>query len=458
MMIEPDIEPHIDVGTTADTLLGRDAFDGLALVQAGLAKLLHVDVDTHHLHTALELIDSVESMGRQLDAVQNKVFESIDRTGVHSVDGHRTAKTMIAHAGKLSGPKADARRKTMRVLRLLPGVAAAYNEGLISTCMVNKLGRVHSNPRVRDFMADADDWFTQHALNDTYEFFNLVVSQWEDLADQDGAESKDTRHEQARNHQMFQNESGSWSWKGTSPAYDGAITKDVFDAFEKIEFDVDWQWVLDTHGDDACPDLMPRTAAQRRADAYAKVHVYAARALEAEGGPTIVTDVVIDGETFERETTKLLGESVEPDDPQREDFTCHTLSGSTLPPRTAVAHALLGDLRRCVIGADSVTIDLGRRRLFTGYARLAAQLQSDECYWPGCHVKVNRCQIDHLTPHSDRGRDPTTQQDRGGGPTNPHNGGAACGTHNRHKERGYTVTRLADGNIQIRRPDGTILS
>ena len=324
MMIEPDIEPHIDVGTTADTLLGRDAFDGLALVQAGLAKLLHVDVDTHHLHTALELIDSVESMSRQLDAVQNKVFESIDRTGVHSVDGHRTAKTMIAHAGKLSGPKADARRET--------------------------------------------------------------------------------------------------------------------------------------HGDDACPDLMPRTAAQRRADAYAKVHVYAARALEAEGGPTIITNVVIDDETFERETTKLLGESVEPDDPQREDFTCHTLSGSTLPPRTAVAHALLGDLRRCVIGADSVTIDLGRRRLFTGYARLAAQLQSDECYWPGCHVKVNRCQIDHLTPHSDRGRDPTTQRDRGGGATNPHNGGAACGTHNRHKERGYTVTRLADGNIQIRRPDGTILS
>ena len=458
MVIAPDIKPHIEVGTTADTLLPRPAFDGLALVQAGLAKLMHVDVDTHHLHTALELIESVESMSRQLDAVQNKVFESIDRTGVHSVDGHRTAKTMVAHAGKLSGPTADARRKTMRVLRVLPGVAAAYNEGQISTCMVEKLGRVHSNPRVRDFMADADDWFTQHALDDTYAFFNLVVSKWEELADQDGAESKDKRHEQARNHQMFQNEDGSWSWKGTSAGYDGAMTKDVFDAFEKIEFDIDWQWVLETHGDDACADLMPRTAAQRRADAYAKVHVYAARALEEEGGPTIITDVVIDDETFERETRKLLGESVEPDDPQREDFTCHTLSGSVLPPRTAVAHALLGDLRRCVIGADSVTIDLGRRRLFTGYARLAAQLQSDECYWPGCHVKVNRCQIDHLTPHSDRGRDPTTQRDRGGGATNPHNGGAACGTHNRHKEHGYTVTRLVDGSIQIRRPDGTILS
>jgi hypothetical protein len=450
---------EIVVGTTSDTLLPRPAFDGLTLIQAGLAKLMHADVDTHHLHTALELIDTVDSMGRQLDAVHNKVFESIDRNGVHTVDGHRTAKTMIAHASKLSGAEANSRRQVMRVLRVLPGVAAAFEAGLISTCMVKKLGRVHANPRVCEFMADADLWFTQHALDDTYEFFNLVVSRWEELADEDGAEKKDKRHDQNRNHQMVQGEDGSWSWKGSSAAYDGALTKDVFDAFDKIEFDIDWQWVLDTYGPDkAVADLMPRTAAQRRADAYAKVHVYAARALAEEGGPTVITDIVIDDQTFERETRKLLGEHVEPDDPQREDFACRTLSGSKLPPRTAVAHALLGELRRVVIGADSVTIDLGRRRLFTGYARLAAQLQSHECYWPGCHVPVTRCQIDHITPHSDRGRDPTTQQDRGGGATNSHNGGAACGTHNRHKEHGYTVTRLADGSIQIRRPDGTILN
>ena len=448
----------IEVGTTADTLLPRAAFDSLTLIQAGLAKLLHTDVDTHHLHAASELIDSVDSMARQLEAVQNKVFESIDRTGVHTVDGHRTAKTMIAHAGKLSNAEANARRQMMRVLRVLPGVAHSYREGLISTCMVKKLGRVHANPRVRDFMVEADDWFTEHALNDTYDFFDLVVSRWEDLADEDGAENKDDRHDQNRNHVMVQNDDGSWSWKGTSAAYDGALTKDVFDAFEKIEFDIDWQWVLDTYGPDkACADLMPRTAAQRRADAHAKVHVYAARALASEGGPVVTTDIVIDDKTFERETLKLMGEDVEPDDPQREDFACHTLSGSTLPPRTATAHALLGHLRRVVVGADSVTIDLGRRRLFTGYARLAVQLGSSECYWPGCHVSATNCQIDHITPHSDRGRDPTGVA-KGGGATNSRNGAPACGTHNRHKELGYTVTRLTDGTIHIRRPDGTTLS
>ena len=437
------------VGTTGDPLIDRDAFDGLALISAGLAKLGNADVDTFSGPVAQELVESVEAAGRQFDSVQNRVLESIDRTGVHAVDGHRTARHMVAHVGKLSIADSNTRRKTMRALAALPIVRRLHDEGQISTSMVNRLGRTFSNPRIRDLAADADDWFAERALNCNYELFDLVVSQWERLADQDGAEAKDKRHDGNRNHRMHQDDDGQWHWSGNCSAYDGAITNDIFDAFEKIEFDIDWQWALDNHGPDANSTHMPRSAAQRRADAFAKVHVYAAKGLAASGGPTITTDIVIDDETFEREAAKLMGDDVEPDDPRRDDYVCHTLTGSRLSSRTAVAHALLGHLRRNVIGADSVTIDLGRRRLFTGYARLAAQLNAQECYWPGCHVNVSRCQIDHLTAHA---------VDRGGGLTNPCNAGPACGKHNRHKELGYTVTRLADGTIELRRPDGTILS
>ena len=450
-VVRMEIGADIEVGTTTDTLLPRDAFDGMTLIQMGVAKVLHADLDTHQLHAAHELIDEIENLSRQLDAAQVKVFQSIDRTGVYSVDGHRGAKPMIANAGKLSGAEAAARQKASKVLSVLPEVAAAHYNGQISTCMVKKLGRVYSNPRVRDFMAEADEWFADHARNDTYEFFDLVVSQWEELADEDGAERKDARHERSRKHTMVQDEEGQWIWSGSASAYDGAITKDIFDAFEKVEFDIDWQHAVDNYGDEANSTHMPRTAAQRRADAFAKVHTYAARALAAEGGPTVTTDVLIDDETFERETRKLAGEDVGPDDPTRDDYICATMTGSLLPRKRAVSEALLGYLRRNVIGADSVTINLGRRRLFTGYARLAAQLNASECYWPGCHVNVSRCQIDHLTPHSEA-------HDRGGGLTNPQNAGPACGKHNRHKERGYTVSRLPDGTIQIRRPDGSILS
>ena len=443
-----ELVADFEVGTTSDTLLDRDAFDALALIQAGVAKLRVANLDTDQVHVALEMVESVESMSRQLDAAQNHLLESIDRTAVHAVDGHRTARNMVAHVGKLSIAESNTRRKTMRALAALPIVRRLHDEGEISTCMVNRLGKTFANPRIRDLAVDADDWFVERALTCNYELFDLVVSQWERLADQDGAEPKDKRHDSARNHYMSQDDDDQWHWSGSCAAYDGAITKDIFDAFEKIEFDIDWQWALDNHGPDANSTHMPRTAAQRRADAFAKVHVYAAKGLAASGGPTITSDILIDDETVEREIAKLLGDEVEPDDPCRDDFACRTLTGSVLPPRSAVAHALLGYLRRNVIGADSVTIDLGRRRLFTGYARIAAQLNAHECYWPGCHVNVSNCQIDHLTPHA---------VDQGGGLTTPGNAGVAYGKHNRHKERGYTVTRLPDGTIEIRRPDNTIL-
>lgn len=442
---------EIQVGSADDRVLPDPVSDGLALIQAGIAKLLHADLDVHESQRALDLTSEVELMGRQIDAVRSRLFDSIDRTGVYANDGHRGAKPMIAHNAKLSGPEALARQKTMKALRGLPLVAAAFYSGDISTCMANRLGRTYANPRVRHLMVDADDWFLSHALNDTYEFFDTVVTEWERLADEDGAESRDARHDRARNHIMAQNEDGQWTWQGSAASCDGAMSKDVFDAFEHIEFDIDWQWAKDNYGDDATSVHMPRTAAQRRADAFAKVHEYAARALKAETGHEITTDVVIDDETFEREVRKIGHEQVNADDPTRDDFACHTLTGHRLHPRTAVSRALLGYLRRNVVGADSVTIDLGRRRVFTGYARLAAQLSANECYWPGCHVNVTNCQIDHLTPY-------TPTRDRGGGgETNPHNAGPACGKHNRHKERGYTVTRLANGTIEIRRPDGTIL-
>lgn len=448
------------VVTDVDSLIPSSATDGLALMQAGIGRLFLTDIDTHHLQTALEMITEFEVVSRQVDAFKAEVLASIDRTGVHALDGHRTAKAMVAHNAQLSNAEVERRRKAARVLDALPLLRERYLGGWISSSMVDKLGRLYSNRRIRDLMVDADAWFVEHAENDTYELFDLVVSQWAELADQDGAESKDKRHERDRNHVMVQDADGKWHWDGSAAAYDGAKMNDVFVAFERIEFDIDWQWVLDTHGDDANASLMPRTAAQRRADAFAKVHEYAAKALKAETGHEITTDVTIDGETFEREARRLMGEdpddSMGPVDPTRDDFVCATMTGSRVPSRRAVAEALLGYLRRNVIGADSVTIDLGRRRLFTGYARLAAQLSASECYWPGCHVNVSACQIDHLTPHSTR--DGPGGPDPGGGLTNPHNGAPCCGHHNRHKERGYTVTRLADGTIEIRRPDGTILN
>ena len=110
-----------------------------------------------------------------------------------------------------------------------------------------------------------------------------------------------------------------------------------------------------------------------------------------------------------------------------------------------MAHALLGHVRRVVLGADSVAIDLGRRqRLFTGGAQLAVKLASPWCYWPGCYAPVSQCQSDHIDDWADSG-----------GRTDPGNGAPLCGRHNRLKHHGYTARRDEHGRMHVHRPDGT---
>jgi len=168
-----------------------------------------------------------------------------------------------------------------------------------------------------------------------------------------------------------------------------------------------------------------------------------------------VTNIVIDHETFETITRRIAEDDRpvirRPEVPLVDDrpvgFGCSTLDGHTIDPTEAVANALIGHVRRVVMGAGSMVIDLGRRRrLFTGAAQLAVKLAGTHCYWPGCHVPVTACQTDHMIPWADHG---------GGGPTNPGNGAPACGRHNRLKERGYRVHRDQAGTWHTHRPDGT---
>ena len=125
-------------------------------------------------------------------------------------------------------------------------------------------------------------------------------------------------------------------------------------------------------------------------------------------------------------------------------FRCETIDGHPIDPREAVANALVGRVRRAVIDARSVVIDLSEaHRLFKGPAQLAVQLSAIHCIWTGCPVPTSRCQSDHMLGWKDGGR------------TNPDNGAPLCGRHNRWKEHGYTVRRDEHGRLHIHRPDGT---
>jgi hypothetical protein len=399
---------------------------------------------------AIRLIRELESLGRRLDAAKVELIDAIDRQGLHRVDGHHSAKVMVRHVAKLSGPEAAARARTARALRDLPQTKAAFAAGQVGTCQVRRLARTHANRRVRDQLPRSESRLLGFATSESYEFFDTVTTSWVRLADEDGTCDTNQRRHEHRNAHLTQDFDGGWHLDASCGSLSGAELNTIFDHFIDAEFRTDWDKARIDHGDATTKDHLERSDAQRRFDALAAIFQQAASTEPAGTGPDLVTNIVIDNTTYERTLTYLATGQRPPADPDRENYRCSTIDGHPLEPTEAVAASLLGKLRRVVVGADSVVIDLGRtQRLFTGSSRLAAQLANTECFWPGCHVPVSHCQVDHLGPFTER------PDGRGGGCTCPENGRPACGKHNRHKESGYTVWRDPTGHWHVQRPDGT---
>jgi len=380
---------------------------------------------------------------------------------------------MVAHGANLSGPEAARRARSARALRRLPECRDALRSGRIGACQVERIARAHANPRITGQVEANDTAFATQAATDEYRVFDRKVTSWTDLVDEDGARDRDQRNHDNRDAKLVQDLDGSWRLTGSFGSLQGAELHSILGAFTRMEGLADWDRARAAHGDAATVADLARTENQRRADALAEIfRRAAAHHAASEGGSPIVTDIVIDHDTFERLTRQLLGADPHPGAANgggdgrgagggdgggggpfpAPRYRCSTLDGHPVEATAAVANALVGHIRRVLIDSDSVVIDLGRRsRCFTGAAALAVKLSNETCYWPGCHVPVTACQCDHLISWADNG-----PGGPGGGCTCPRNGGPGCGQHNRFKYRhDYTAHRDPDGTWHIHRPDGT---
>ncbi len=197
--------------------------------------------------------------------------------------------------------------------------------------------------------------------------------------------------------------------------------------------------------------MLPRTDAQRRWDALHHVFLDAAGTPADAQAPEPLVNIVMDAVTFETTLARMRLIELQHRGPMRviddlplDQWRCETTTGTLVDPVAAVVAALHGHVRRVVFDSAGNVTDLGRRRrLFSGAAREAVQLQASRCIWPDCTIPAGRCQSDHLTDW---------QHD---GPTRPDNGAPLWARHNRWKNHGYRVSRDADGTWHTRRPDGT---
>ena len=391
---------------------------------AAAADLLTVGLVPHDADDANGVIRSLEAGTRIARAAQIDLVNEIDRQGLHHADGHRTAKVMVRHTAHLSDAEALRRAKAARVLRDLPQVAAGVRAGRIGSCQADRIARTHANPRIRHLLAEIDGHVAVLAARLPYREFDQLLSNWERLAEEDGAGDDAERNDRNRDVRIGTNFDGSIWIDGNLGSLDGAVLRDVHEHFTDAELAADWAEARERLGDAASYDDLRRTEAQRRADALmAIVRAAASHQAGQPRGSVIVTNVVVDLATFERHLRRVCSDepvtdpdprvatmfddaiadldgdddaaAPDPTEPTGSDpeptewvepvaerepraprsprdgtgFRCDTLDGSPIDPSAATANALVNHVRRVVVGTDGVVVDVGRKsRLFTAPA------------------------------------------------------------------------------------------
>ena len=292
-----------------------------------------------------------------------------------------------------------------------------------------------------------------------YARFEQAVGDWVNLHDQDGTEPDDRAHAN-RDAKLIQDHfSRGWKFEAHGPSLTGAIQREIFDAYIEAEFAIDWEAAVAIHGEAMCLDLLARTDAQRRYDAFHQMCLDAASNPNTSTGSKIVHNIVWDHATFEEMVARLAGAEPKPLDP--DTFRCSTIDGHRIDPHEAIIDAITNQIRRVVVDAKNVVIDMGQARFFTGLARFASRIGHDECEWIGCHVPSRRdrrglssdsvCERERAKATSPY---PPAREGRADRPGQQHD---FCRRHNRVKEKGYTVYRDADGQLHIITPRGEIL-
>jgi len=426
-----------------------DTAAAIDLIAAGIDELQAAGFPMADADATAEVIAGLEQQCRRLQAAQVDLLAAVDRCGAHRADGHFSAKIMVRHHARLSGREASQRQKVARALRDLPEIAGAYQSGQVGTCQIRLISKVWANPRVRDALIMCEHEFLQATIGLEYPDLDLFCRDWVQAVDADGAHTNSERQWDRRDVHLTQDFNGSWKLDGRLTSADGARFHDILTKLTDAERLIDIDAAQAAHGDDWRRHLS-RTPAQLRYDAFIKLALAPPANTAAAG---IVTNIVIDQQSFDEQLAALCGTHSEPVIPNEiaeailnGSRYCHTADGVWVNPAEAVAEALAGHVRRIVVNSRGVVTEVGRKqRLFTGANRLAAMFQSVRCYWHGCWAPATKCDIDHLSPHSK------------GGATNSDNGRSACGYHNLLKESGYEVHRRSDGTIEIIRPDGTIV-
>jgi hypothetical protein len=428
-------------------------------------------------HELDERVRGLELLRRRVEAEMALTLATVEQRRLYLADGHRSMKGYLRATCNSSNPDVAAACRLAKAADGVPGLAEALQAGRIGVAQAAAIARVHRNPRVRDRLVEFAAMLLELAERYCYDDFLIALRRFEMLADTDGAHRD--RDAQIAGRSVNVTTVGGelhLDAKGGDPLVNEELQA-IFRRFCEHEFRKDAAARRAEHGDDASGMPLPRTGSQRSYDAFVEMLRRANAHLDADasapGAPNPLVNILCDQRTWAMvladaglaPTTNLSGDPIDPftglpahttgdlladllaDPDAFARMRCETANGTPLHPHDVLRAALAGHVRRVVVDAQGVVIDMGRRsRLFTGPAREAAKLLIRRCDHTGCDLPEDFCEVDHVVEWVDRG---TTDQI---------NAGVDCGHHNREKHRRkFTRRRSIHGQTYTIRPDGSII-
>ena len=346
-----------------------------------------------------ESIIALHRLSARFDALVAKAVVSFDAGGEWALDGAQTSSAWIDTRCHLEKRQAKKELRLGRAMGTMALVEEAWGSGAIGTAQVERLVRARTARTEACFGRD-EEMLVQEATRLKFIAFNSVMDYWESLADPDGASEADLVRQARRNVWLEPTPDGSWTGHMQFDQISGAIVHDELSRIEKELFDAEWAEAKETLGREPKVHELPRSAAQRRADAMKEMAIRSGTTPADGKRPRPLVSFLIGWETLHGRI-------------------CELQNGLVVAPETMFPYMEWADFER-VVFAPGKRIEVSvRSRLFKGATKRAIELRDRQCTHPYCDRLAEKCQSDHVIEWNQ------------GGLTTQENGRLLCGFHNR---------------------------
>jgi hypothetical protein len=369
---------------------------GLGLAIDRLAALDPSTLTDDALH---DLVVDVLREESRLAAAKATLIAAWDARRQWADNGSKAAAARLMLDALVSARTARRELFRARRLRAMPHTAVALAEGKLSIDHADLLMQINQ-PEVGHLFARDESLLVDEIKTLRHPDAQRCTRYWRSLAEDEVGMQPSDRDHAGRHFSGVRTFRGNVIYDGMHDPVNGTIVLNELARLEQTMFEQDWAQVRAERGDKATAAELPRTAAQRRADALVEMARRSAAMDPHAVMPRPLFTVLVGYGAFSK--------------------TCELADGTVVSPGHVVPHLTDADIERIVFEGPSRVIDVGvRQRFFTGALRRAIQVRDRHCTHPsGCDVPGEQCDIDHATAYSC------------GGLTTQDNGRCRCHVHN----------------------------